>query len=331
MVLIYFNFNGNLGIVVKTFCRFAVPVFFIVSGFFLLSSGQLDDNKVVNKIRHIFKLLLVAGVFYAIFTLVVNMATNKEWVAKQYALEKLTSDKIVKFFITNDPFVYSHLWFLMALIYCYIFMLLFFGKSSRLVWVNFFAPLLLIAFNCLQEFNEWVNIKRSAMIPGTEGRIYFFNLFVFRALPFFMFGIILCRYKEKIAKIRLRNITIIILIVSGGVIAILERFTFGETQFFVGTYLMVAAMFIWAIREPSAGHHILEHIGRDLSLYVYIFHIAVGRVIDTIIGALRLKGAIGYNYSRAFIILLTSILTAEVINMGKNFITNRKDLGKLKF
>ena len=46
--------------------------------------------------------------------------------------------------------------------------------------------------------------------------------------------------------------------------------------------------------------------------------------MNTIIGALRLKGAIGYNCSGAFIILLTSILTAEVINMGKIISQTRK-------
>lgn len=185
VVFIHFNFEGNLGVSVKTFCRFGVPVFLITSGFFFLSDGKMDDEKVARKIRHIMKLALAAGIFYAIFTIVINLATNGNWDMKQYAAERLTADRITKFFVTNDPFVYSHLWFLMGLSYCYIFCLLFFEKNRRLAWVNILAPVLLITYSCLQEFSNALGIQRSIPIPGSDNRLYLFNLFIFRVLPFF--------------------------------------------------------------------------------------------------------------------------------------------------
>ena len=111
VVLIHFNFEGNFGIAVKTFCRFGVPVFLVTSGFFFLSNGKMDDGKVARKMRHILKLALAAGIFYAMFTITINSVTNGNWEMKRYASERLTADRITKFFVTNDPFVYSHLWF----------------------------------------------------------------------------------------------------------------------------------------------------------------------------------------------------------------------------
>lgn len=44
VVLIHYNFTGVLGISIKTFCRFAVPVFFITAGFFFLTDGKMDNG-----------------------------------------------------------------------------------------------------------------------------------------------------------------------------------------------------------------------------------------------------------------------------------------------
>ena len=48
VVLIHYNFPGDFGLAVKSFCRFAVPVFLIISGFFFLSDGKMDDAKTVK-------------------------------------------------------------------------------------------------------------------------------------------------------------------------------------------------------------------------------------------------------------------------------------------
>ena len=40
VVLIHYNFPGDLGIAIKTLSRFAVPVFFAISGFFLVSPND---------------------------------------------------------------------------------------------------------------------------------------------------------------------------------------------------------------------------------------------------------------------------------------------------
>lgn len=317
VVLIHFNFEGNFGIAVKTFCRFGVPVFFLTSGFFFLSDGKMDDGKVAKKMRHILKLVLASGVFYAVFTIMINLATNGNWEMRRYAAERLTADRIAKFFVTNDPFVYSHLWFLMGLFYCYVFCLLFFENNKRLGWVIVLAPALLITYSCLQEFSKVLGIQSSIPIPRSENRIYLFNIFIFRALPFFLFGMLLNRYREKIAKIPLSKRETTTIAIIGCCLAVVERFNFGEAQFYVGTYLALAVMFIAAVKNPDMNNRLLRHIGAELSLYVYIFHIAVGRCIDVFFGALGWKKNVIYVSGRAIIILLVSLLMAEAIYRGK--------------
>lgn len=313
VVFIHFNFDGNLGLIVKACCRFGVPVFFITSGFFFLSNGQVDDTKVASKIRHIARLILFSGVFYAVFTVVFNSISSENWDIIAYTTQTVTATKLVKFFITNDPFVYSHLWFLMGLLYCYIFMLLLFSKNKRLSYLKLLAPCLLIIYTCLQEFGSVLGIQRSIAITGMESRIYLFNLFLFRALPFFFFGILLRQYSQKITKIPLNKIAAVIIIMLGATISVLERFFIGETQFFVGTYLMLVAFFVIAIKHPNLNIKWLRYIGCELSLYIYIFHIAIGRIVDLLAREIGFKDTVVYAYGRAPSILILSLILAQII------------------
>lgn len=77
VVFIHYNFTDNLGLAVKSFCRFGVPVFFITSGFFFLNDGKIDEAKVVRKIRHILKICVYSGIFYAFFTIIINRISDK--------------------------------------------------------------------------------------------------------------------------------------------------------------------------------------------------------------------------------------------------------------
>lgn len=320
VVFIHFNFEGNLGLAVKSFCRFGVPVFFCISGFFLLSNGTINDEKIVNKIRHIFKIIIGASVFYGVFTVIVNSLQSKNWCAKEFAISRLTADRIVKFFITNDPFLYAHLWFLMALIYCYVFVLLFFDKNKRLSWIKVMAPVLLILYSALQEFGDILGITRSVWIPGTENRVYFYNLFLFRALPAILFGILMSKYRSSIEKIQVPKVVLVPLVLLGGSIAVLERFTIGETQFFLGSYLMVASLFALAIKLPDWKMTALEYLGRELSMYVYILHIAVGRIMDMVAYSFGVQKMVGYLYGKPFLILIVSILISFLLVNGKKVV-----------
>ena len=320
VVFIHFNFEGDLGLAVKAFCRFGVPVFFCISGFFLLSDGTVNDGKIVDKIRHVFGIAVGAGIFYFAFTVLINSLQSSRWDMKKFAVSRLTADRITKFFITNDPFLYSHLWFLRGLIYCYAFVLLFFAKNRRLTWIKWMAPLLLIAYTCLQEFGGLLGIRRSVWIPGTENRVYFYNLFLFRALPAVLFGVLMNQYRDRIERLPVKKAVLAALAVLGGFLAVWERFAIGESQFFLGSYVTVAALFTLALKMPDWQPTGLGYMGRELSMYIYILHIAVGRVMDMAARILGVRETAGYLYGKPFMVLAASILLAICLAEGKKAI-----------
>lgn len=313
VVLIHFNFPGDLGIWVKSFCRFAVPVFLMISGFFFLSNGEMNDEKTVNKIRHILSLLIASALFYALFSIFEYSFGNEDWSIIAFMKERLTGGKIVKLFLTNDPFVYSHLWYMMALIYCYIFCLLAFSKNRTLKGTVFLAIILLIGYTCLQEFGSILHIKNSVHIIGTGAVLSIFNLFIFRALPFFLFGVVARKYILSIKRISLNKYFALILFLFGGILAAFEHLNIANAQFFIGNYIMVFVLIIMSIKYPDADCKILSFIGRELSLYVYILHIAVGKSINIIASGLEIQNRIFYQYGRAFIIVILTLLISYAI------------------
>nr|WP_296427411.1 acyltransferase family protein [Pyramidobacter sp.] len=272
-------------------------------------------DKTVRKIKHVAKILFFAVLAYLLFTYVFNVCFTKNFNAANYFYSKLQAHKILKLLLTNDPFVYGHLWFLYALIYCYVFSLFALDSPNKLTWAKILAPILLIGYSCLQEFARTLHITRSLAILGTNvtpvPRLWLFNLFIFRALPFFLFGVLFRHYRKVFLDLRVSYLQLVFVALLGGVLAIFEQFTFENSQFYIGSYVTVSALFILAVKNPDYYNKWLNHIGHDLSLYVYVLHIAVGQLLNRVIPLLGVK--VGWPYFRAFLILALTLLVSEII------------------
>ena len=188
VVFIHYTLPGQLGESLKAISRFAVPYFFFVSGYFLFHNDLVIHKELIfHKIKNIGIITLKAIIFYAIFTVIFNYLSNTAWSLIDFIYSRYQIPSIIRFFITNDPFVYAHLWYLFALIYCYLFIALFDNRrfSKKLIIV---IVLLLCVFSILSEFKTILNISSSILIPNSEKRVYLFNLFILRALPFVLLG-----------------------------------------------------------------------------------------------------------------------------------------------
>lgn len=328
VVLIHYNLPDQAGIIMKTLCRFAVPVFFMVSGFFALSGdgNVCSRDKLFAKIRHILCLVAGAAFFHLIFCVVWNKVMDPGWSIAEYSRTVINLPKIIKLLVTNDPLVYSHLWFLLALLYCYILMILF-ERRYPAVLVNMF-PVFLLGFLI---FALWKNVLHipSASIPlMSDAYLMLFNLFIFRALPFFLAGMWLRKNREMICSHKFSRNGLIILFIFGEALALLERNVFCEAQFYLGTFIAVGAMFLYVL---NGGHEFKEDnflvcIGKDLSMYVYVLHIAVGKVCDLIAAKGFLEDRTMFLYSKMVIVLSFSLMFAYCLFHLNKKMAKKKNL-----
>ena len=319
VVLIHYNLPGDPGVIIKTVCRFAVPVFFCISGFFLVGEKPLTDERVVGKLRHVLGILLGAGIFYALFTPLWYSLAQPGWDMLGFAYERMRAGKLVKLVISNDPLVYAHLWFLMALAYCYVFTLLVFPRGRGLKAAGVLGLVLLTLYSLMQEFGGVLGIPVSVGIPGVEERVMIYNIFLFRALPFFLLGTALRRRQAWAENLRVPTWVLLALIPAGCVLAVVERFALRESQFFLGSYVTVAAMFLLALRYPNGGGKVLSYVGRELSMYVYILHIAVGKMFDLLASTFSLWQNPWFVYSRALLVMAGALLSALLLVQLKHW------------
>ena len=63
-------------------------------------------------------------------------------------------------------------------------------------------------------------------------------------------------------------------------LSLLERIIFVESQFYMGTYIAVIALFCFCMTYPNGYNKTIQYIGKELSMYIYILHIAVMKICD---------------------------------------------------
>ncbi len=130
VVLIHCKFPGILGLSVQAVARFAVPLFFMVSGYYCYrrdsDGGVSDIHSVKRKILHVANITFIGYLFYCLFFLVEN------WLIHANHTFDFSLRHVLKVIVFNVPSnVPPHFWFLFALIEVYILYLLSYCLSSR--------------------------------------------------------------------------------------------------------------------------------------------------------------------------------------------------------
>ena len=312
VVLIHVHFPRPIEWPVVAACRFAVPLFLAVSGFFFTSRGTCSFASTGRKLRHSLVLGIWTTFVLAFLTLVqggLDPRLSSTWFLHGHA----TAADVAKFFITNaPPPPLVHLWFLWALVYCYLFALVWFGDGKRLWTAGPIGLILLVGIVLSQEFAHCLPFNPAIPFRGMPVRLCV--LFAFRALPFFLLGIWLRKHEEIVRNCALPTWMYAAIALLGQIVAVAEWRLFGVAQFYLGSYLTVAAIFAWAIRDPEGGWRPIVFIGRRLSLLVYILHIAVRDFLAILLRGLHVDQSPFIRWTLPGIVVALSLLVAFALD-----------------
>ena len=312
VVLIHCMFPGSLGVICRALARFAVPFFFIISGYFLYDRDRKSANaSIPRKVRHLLIIALLSGIGYFIIEIVqyIYMAFDsfRIWTFLQ---EKISWELMLRFFLTNTPIVYSPRWFLYALVYCYFSIWLFHKTDVSYKWLYGASGCLLLGHLLLEYSSFFLGNNVGFYIGNSDVYVTIRNLFIFRALPWFVLGLGIKEY-EKLLKIRTPYCMIGILF--GIISTIVEVFLLGDASIYVGTLILVFFMFCIALNKGEQSFHSpINHIGRDLSLYVYILHGAVISGFAFVERILKIEAG-WFLWFKPLLVIFISILAAEMI------------------
>lgn len=318
VVLIHCRFPGAFGALMRTIARFAVPFFTMISGFYLLNNEveRVDTVRLKRKIKHMLKLIVGAELFAFTFFVFGDLISKH---TLNFVILKYTDvARWIKLVWDNTPLSYTHFWYLYALLYCYIAVL--FMKKVKIRMgggktVIISAVVLFGAFYSMSAISN-TDLPFHFMISiGREDNISaLYNLFLFRSEPFFLIGIAIRIYEQKIKNSELlskRNLMICMIV--GVLLSILERLILGDVQIFIGTSLMVLTIFSYCIKYPDGINGQVEKIGKNLSMYVYIIHVSVMEVVNWLGKVIGICDFAVFQWIRPVIVITVSLLCATLL------------------
>lgn len=239
--------------------RMAVPMFFIITGYFLptmLGSGRLHKH-----IIKILKIFVYSVLLYLLLLCVEGLIKGD--IASKLSNVINSTNVLQLLLLGRNPFNVNggHLWFLIAEFYVLI-VLYFYTKHWRIERLFKYIPILFFIGYILSSITD---------IP----RIYYQN-WLFIGLPYILLGSYIYRNKDKVSSTKF-YFTILLIVFS--IIYALEIGSYSllnlpvHREHYLSIIPLVAIILIWASKYPNIGKDwAITSIGKNLSLYIYIIH-----------------------------------------------------------
>ena len=259
VVMIHANYPWRDYIIPITRC--AVPCFFMISGYFLYKSG-LNAASLKRSIKRMIFLLLWSTIFYILWVEFPSYTHTRQFVLP-------TQIQWLNFILFNDnPFAF-HLWYLSAYLYV-LFIVLIVKPNPISKTTKTFVTLALLT-NLI--FCSWSKYR---FMGGVLSELLIRN-FLFTGLPFFLIGGYIACKRETFEKTNQKCMVAAVLIFM--VTSLLESYFLlrnnltANKNLYISTIPLTICLFTLFQFHVKIKENLFTRIGRDDSLYIYIFHI----------------------------------------------------------
>ena len=306
VVFMHIEFPGTTGIVVQCVTRWSVPFFFAVSGYFF---RRETVDECVRKGKHIAGLTLFGVVFFVIVNTLQHYLLGD---LRQFILKELTLRNLIALIAINKVFYGAGvLWFLFSLLYVY---------AAYAVMIRF----RLTGFNRVLCIGLWIMHFLLAYGPRILHMDVYTTLFrnwLFEGLPCFLLGKEVYQYVLKNDALNIKR-GVVPLIVGGLVLSLVERWLLGrDYSVHIGSVAVLIGLLFLASTSCVGNGAVwltLSKIGRDYSLWVYIFHMAVYKALSGLAGLLNVNKSAVFLWTAPIITVVVSLLLAALVNRIKN-------------
>ena len=190
----------------------------------------------------------------------------------------------------EESWLIEILWFLPALIYCYLLLWLLVVCKGQ-VFGCILIPILLAC---------------RLVVMGSRANInwHYYNNFLLTGMPFVLLGYYLAINKERILSKKLLAINVFLLI-SGSLIVINK----GGRDGYIGVIMVSIAVLCIAQLYPHRYIPVLETVGKKMSFEIYVGHVFWIWIINTIVdNSSDLKHNLNYLYLKPILVVALTVL-----------------------
>lgn len=293
VVFIHFLLYGEAGYVVNALARFAVPVFFMTSGYFSYNNGT---DKLKAKIVNIVKLYLIGFALHFCFFCASAFFEAGIKGAFWYSALYVNPVILAKFVFFNVPRSAEHLWFLAALIYVYAIRYFIVKRkiSERICLV--LAAVLLITHLIL-------GFGLSSF--GIVIENFYIRNFLLMGYPFFCFGLIIRKNEDALLE-RISVCGAVGILAVGITETVIAYFISCENELYIGSVLMAGALFILALKMKDKQFGTKTIRLADISTSVYLLHVIIGKILQGLIS----PDAFLWKYASPILICIVTTIVA---------------------
>ena len=261
IVCIHVPFPGTVGAYFTALTRIAVPIFFMITGYFY--SDTVARHKEKRQIKKILYLAVEANMLFFIWNIALNILRRENIVA--YIRSIFTAKNLLKFFLINESPLAGHLWYLGAILYVLAIALLMDKFNCRKI-LYYLTPVLLIADLMLGKY--------SLLIFHREFPYILVRNFLCVGIPYFCIGNLI---REKKCSEKWNGKILQVLIAAFMITSLVERFILVNAglnatrdHYFSTTFLAVC-LFVYTLKSNWHNKE-LAVIGRRYSTWLYIMH-----------------------------------------------------------
>lgn len=278
IVCIHVPFPGKVGAYFTTLTRVAVPVFFMITGYFY--SDTVARHKEKHQIKKIGGLIIEANMIFFIWNIALNVLRRENIVA--YIRSIFTGKNIIEFLALNESPLAGHLWYLGAILYVLVIVLLVDKLDCRKL-LYYLTPVLLIV--------DLMFGKYSLLIFHQEFPYILVRNFLCVGIPYFCIGNLI---REKRCSEKWNRKMLQVLIVVFTITSLAERFVLvsaglnATRDHYLSTTFLAICLFVYALKSNWHNKE-LTVIGRKYSTWLYIIHPIFITVFSIVTGKLGIK------------------------------------------
>lgn len=311
VVFIHVLFYGNVGAAADALARFAVPFFFIISGFY---SYGITPERVKKRIGNIAQLILLTVVLYLGRELLHFFAAGDMQGMVSYFGVYAEPVNLVKLVVFNAPVYTMHLWYLLAMLYVYILYFLAVVWSVPEKWIFTGGGLLLVLHLLLGE---------GLSVLGIVAPVTLIRNFALMGIPFFAMGLLIRKYSCKVSGISGRILMAALL--AGAAETLLSRGFFGKNELYLGSVLMAVSLMAFSLKHAQTQYPKAVRLLAGCSTYIYILHILVSTQMLSLYEHLGVDYPASVTMQMIHPLLVCAVSTVLALGIGKVSAVWRKD------
>lgn len=313
VVCIHVPFPGATGSVITALARIAVPIFFMISGYYY--ADIVKKGTQYNQIKKIAILTINANLIFLIWTYISAVFKNESLHSLTTSL--FTTKNLLKFLFLNDSPFAEHLWYLSAFL-CVLLIVLIADKAKCRKVLYCLIPFLLIGDLLLGNY--------SLVIFKFQLPLTIVRNFCFVGIPYFCLGCLLRKHHTRLKNIS--NYVLISAIVFFSATTIFEKGVLNSMhiisprEHYLSTTFLAIALFIYAIKVPFKGSfvtNIAALIGKKYSTWLYIIHPIIIACLAKIVQCEEI-----YSWVAPIIVYILTVAFLHIIELVKRFFIKKR-------